>query len=86
MEITQVFIILSLSIISVGFIICVYYLVTLAKELKTIITKTSAILDDTRQITGSISRPVSSLSEFLMGFKNGFHLFNSFFNKEDKKT
>ena len=86
MDITQILIALSLLTMSIAFVVCTYYLVSLIKELKSAVTKASGILDDTHQITGSIARPVSTFSDFLMGFKNGFQLFNSFFNKEDKKS
>lgn len=85
MDIAQIFIVLSLITISVTIVVCSFYLISLIKELKIAVSKATAILDDTHQITGSIARPVSSFSEFLMGFKNGFHLFNSFFNQEDKE-
>jgi hypothetical protein len=31
----------------------------------------------------SIAKPVSSISEFLVGFKNGLQVFNSFFKKDE---
>jgi hypothetical protein len=85
METTQLFIIISLSVISLAIGFSTYYFITLIKELQKATAKITDILDDTHLITKSVARPVSSFSEFLMGFKNGFHLFNSFFNKDDKK-
>ena len=85
MDITQFFIVLSLSIISITVVICTYYVINLIKEIQKATAKITDILDDTHQITRSVARPVSSFSDFLMGFKNGFQLFNSFFNKEDKE-
>lgn len=82
MDITQIFIVISLLSISIAIIVCTYYLVTLIKELRQTVSKITVILDDTQKITSSISRPVSSFSDFLMGFKNGFTLFNSFFKKD----
>ncbi len=84
MDLTQFFIVLSLLVVSTSIGVCTYYLVSLIKELRTAVVKSTAILDDTQKITGSIARPVSSFSEFLMGFKNGFQLFNSFFEKDKK--
>ena len=85
MDIAQLFIVISLVIISLAIVICTFYLISLIKDLQKATLKITEILDDTHQITRSVARPVSSFSEFLMGFKNGFHLFNSFFNKEDKE-
>jgi hypothetical protein len=85
MDLTQTLIAISLLAISIAVVVCTVYLVSLIKELKNAVVKATSILDDTHQITNSIARPVSSFSDFLMGFKNGFHLFNSFFNKDDKK-
>jgi len=84
MDLTQFFIVLSLVIISLSIGVCTFYLVSLIKDLKTAVVKSTAILDDTQKITGSIAKPVSSFSDFLMGFKNGFQLFNSFFDKDKK--
>ena len=84
MDLTQVFISVSLIIIALAIAACTYYLISLIKEIKNAVSKATSILDDTHQITGSIAKPVSSFSDFLMGFKNGFKLFNTFFeNKKD---
>ena len=84
MDLTQVFISVSLIIIALAIAACTYYLISLIKEIKNAVSKATAILDDTHQITGSIAKPVSSFSDFLMGFKNGFKLFNTFFDQKDK--
>jgi uncharacterized protein YoxC len=84
MDITQIFIVISLTVISVSIIVSTIYLVSLIKEIQKATSKVTEILDDTHEITSSVARPVSSFSDFLMGFKNGFQLFNSFFKKEDK--
>lgn len=84
MDLTQLFIVISLSAISIAVCIGTYYLISLIKELKKAVVEVTGILDDTHKITGSISRPVSSFSEFIMGFQNGFHLFNNFFDKKEK--
>jgi len=84
MDITQVFIIISLSAISIAICLCTYYLITLIKELIKVTAEVTNILDDAHEITGSIAKPVASFSEFVMGFKNGFQLFNNFFDKKEK--
>lgn len=83
MDITQIFIVISLSVVSISIVVGTFYIVGLIQELRLAVHKATNILDDTHQITSSVAKPVSSFSEFLMGFKNGFKLFNSFFNKED---
>lgn len=84
MDLTQVFISISLIIIALAIGFCTFYLISLIKELKNAVIKATSILDDAHQITGSIAKPVSSFSEFLMGFKNGFKLFNTFFDQDKK--
>ena len=84
MDTTQLVITISIISISVVIVACGIWLVLILKELKTTLKKTNTIIDDAKTITTSVARPVSSFSEFLMGFKNGLHLFNSFFPKAKK--
>lgn len=77
MDINQIVIIISLLSISTVVVIVGIYLIKLIKDLRVAVNQTN-------QIISSVSRPVSSFSEFLMGFRNGFSLFNSFFNKDKK--
>ena len=86
MEITQIIIIISLISITAVIIASGIWLVKLFKELSTTLKKTNEILDDTHLITSSVAKPVSSISEFIMGFKNGFSFFNKFFDKKDKNN
>jgi len=85
MEITQIIIIISLVAITTVIVVSGIWLVKLFKELNITLKKTNEILDDTHLITSSVAKPVSSISEFVMGFKNGFSFFNKFFDKKDKK-
>lgn len=85
MEITQIIIIISLIAITTVIVVSGIWLVKLFKELNNTLKKTNDILDDTHLITSSVAKPVSSISEFVMGFKNGFSFFNKFFDKKDKK-
>lgn len=77
MDINQIVIIFSLLSISTVIIIVGIYLIKLIKELRITVSEANSIIS-------SVSKPVSSFSEFLMGFKNGFTLFNSFFKKDKK--
>ncbi len=78
MDINQIVIIISLLSISTVVVIVGIYLIKLIKELRVTVTETNKIIS-------SVSQPVSSFSEFLMGFRNGFSIFNSFFNKDKKE-
>jgi hypothetical protein len=78
MDITQIVVIISLLAISTVIVVVGIYLIKLIKDLR-------VTVGETNQIISSVSRPVSSFSEFLMGFKNGFSIFNSFFNKDKKE-
>jgi len=84
MDIIQIVIILSLLAISLVFVVSGIYFINLLKEIRVTVTKTNLILDDTHSITQSISQPLSSVSEFVMGFKNGINMFNNFFKKDEK--
>ena len=84
MDLTQIFIVISLLAISTAIVVTTIYLVSLIKELRNAVSKAASILSDAQQITSSVAKPVSSFSEFLMGFKNGFHLFNSFFDNDKR--
>ncbi len=89
MDITQIIIIVSLILITLVVVVSGIYLIRIFKEFKTTIDKTNNILDDAHLITSSVAKPVSSISEFVMGFKNGFSFFNKLFdkkNKEEKKN
>ncbi len=86
MEITQIVIIVSLILITGIVFASGIWLIKIFKELKTTITKTNQILDDAHTITTSVAKPVSSISEFVMGFKNGFSFFNKFFDKNKKEN
>lgn len=85
MDLTQIVIAVSLTAITVIIVICGVWVVKLLKEVKVTVEKTNSILDDTKLITSSVAQPVSSFSEFVMGFKNGMTLFNNFFPKKCKE-
>jgi len=78
MDITQIVVIISLLSISVVIVAVGIYLIKLIKDLRITVGQTN-------QIITSVSGPVSSISEFLMGFKNGISIFNSFFSKDKKE-
>lgn len=74
MDLVQIVIIISLLAVSTIIVVTGIYLIRLIKELTQVVSKANTMAD-------SISRPVSSISEFLVGFKNGLQVFNSFFKK-----
>lgn len=78
MDITSIIIAVSLSIITVAIVWCFVYLIKFIQDLRILIKQLTPIVDNVNLISSSIARPVSSASDFLMGFKNGFKLFNSF--------
>lgn len=86
MDPTQIVLLVSITLITATLVYIGYWIVNLLKELRTTITKTNSILDDTQVITSSISGPVASVSEFVMGFKNGMAVFNTFFPKDKTKA
>lgn len=78
MDINQIVIIISLLSISTVVVVVGVYLIKLIKDLR-------VTVNETNKMISSVSKPVSSFSEFLMGFKNGFTIFNSFFKKDKKE-
>lgn len=78
MDLTQIVVIISLLAISTVVVATGVYLIKLIKELRVTVSTAN-------QIVTSVSGPVTSISEFLMGFKNGFSLFNSFFKKDKEE-
>ena len=78
MDINQIVIIISLLSISTVVVVVGVYLIKLIKDLR-------VTVNETNKMISSVSKPVNSFSEFLMGFKNGFTLFNSFFKKDKKE-
>ncbi len=85
MQPTQIIIAVSITAITIVLVWCGVWTIKILKELRSTIIKTNSILDDTKQITSSVAEPVSSISEFVMGFKNGISIFNTLFPKTDKK-
>lgn len=79
MDITQIVIVITLLLISAIIVAVGIYFIKLIQDLRITVSETN-------QILGAVSRPVNSFSEFLMGFKNGFSLFNSFFKKDKKES
>lgn len=85
MDITQVIIATSLSIITVAIVVCFVFLIKFIQDLRGLLKQVAPIVDDANLISSSIARPVSTASDFLMGFKNGFKIFNSFSSPNGKK-
>lgn len=84
MDITQIVIIVSIIAITVVVVIAGVWLILILKELKNSLRKADQILDDTKTITSAVAEPVSSISEFVQGFRNGVSFFNSLFSKKKK--
>lgn len=78
MDITQIVIAICLSIITLTIVAGFVVVIRLIDDLRKLLNQFSPIIDNANLISSSIARPVSSASDFLMGFKNGFKLFNSF--------
>jgi len=84
MDITQIVIIISLLAITIIIVICGIYFIRLLKDLNITLKKTNLILDDAHLITDSVAQPVSSLSDFLMGLKNGVSFFSNLTRDKNK--
>lgn len=84
MDITQIVIIVSLLAITIIIVICGIYFIKLLKDLNITLKKTNLILDDAHLITDSVAQPVSSLSDFLMGLKNGVSFFSNLTRDKNK--
>lgn len=82
MDITQIAITASLVCITVIIVVAGIWLILILKELRSTLKKADLILDDTKSITSAVAEPISSISEFVQGFKNGVSLFNNLFKKK----
>lgn len=82
MDITQIIIIISLIVITVIIVVGGIYFIKLLKDLGKTLEKTNLILDDAHSITDSIAKPISSISELVTGFKNGFSFFTNLTKKK----
>lgn len=66
-------VIIVLTVLLVGLGIQVFFILS---ELRKTVSKANKVLDDTGQITESVSRPISSLSSLAMGIKTGATFLN----------
>lgn len=82
MDITQIIIVSSIVCITTIVVVAGIWLILILKELKHALKKADLILDDTKQITAAVAEPISSISEFVQGFKNGVAFFNNLFKKK----
>lgn len=84
MDTIQIVILISLIAITAIIVVGGIYFIRVLKDLSLTLKKTNIILDDTHIITDSVAKPVSSLSDFLMGLKNGISFFSNL-SKGQKK-
>jgi len=85
MDPTQVIITISIILVTLTIIFCAVYFIKLLSDLRLLLAKINPIVSDAGLISSSIAKPVSSISEFIMGFKNGFTVFNNLFPKDKEK-
>jgi len=86
MDITQIIIIISIVSVSAIIVTCGIWIILILREFKNTVIKTNGILDDTKLITSSVAQPVSTISDFLFGFRSGLNLLNSFFKKKEESV
>lgn len=84
MDTSQIITSICLILITITLVSLGIYVITVLVEVKNSLHKINRILETTETITDAVAAPVSSFSEFIMGFKNGFTVFNKFF--KNKKT
>ncbi|HOZ81131.1 MAG TPA: hypothetical protein PK370_02840 [Candidatus Woesebacteria bacterium] len=77
MDPTQIVISIALILVASIIVAVGVYIILLIKDLRKSLSQVTLILEDTKTISTSIAKPVSSVSEFVMGFKNGFKIFNN---------
>ena len=87
MEINQILtagVLLSLGTL---FAALAFFIFSIYADVKNILVKTSAILDDTKLITGSVAGPATSVSELIMVVKSALATLNALFGpKKTKKS
>jgi hypothetical protein len=67
----QIIIILVILALTLLLLVLGVQVFIILKELRKTIEKANKVLDNTENITGSVSAPISSLSSVLMGLKAG---------------
>ena len=82
MDPSQIIVSVCLILITITLVALGVYLITVLVEIKNSLSRVNRILETTETITEAVAAPVSSFSEFVMGFKNGFTVFNKFFKNK----
>lgn len=77
-QILLALVILTLTVMLSVIGVQVYFIL---KEFRNTLQKVNKVLDDTGEISESVSRPVSMLSGMLMGLRGGSNLFKMFTQK-----
>lgn len=83
MDMTQILLLTVVALLSLLLVVLGVQVFLILKELKNTLSKANKVLDDAGVISGSISRPVESLSTVLSGVKIG-SLIASFLMKQKK--
>lgn len=94
MDAAQIVLLLVIVVLTILLIVLGIQVYFILRELRKTVMKANKVLDDTGSITGSVSRPISSLSSFATDAKIGTiitvaKVIKSFLGKErprDKKT
>lgn len=81
MELTQLLLSVMLLSLTTVFVIIAVWLLMVLRDARDIIVKTNSILSDAQSVTASIRAPLSSVSEFLIGVKNGVEFVNQLLDK-----
>lgn len=71
MEIAQIIIAICMVFITATIMVIAFFLIMLIKQLQKLAAKTEGVVDN-------ISRPVNSMVDFFMGFRNSFPFFKKF--------
>jgi uncharacterized membrane protein YqhA len=82
----QLIVILSLISITIVIVVSSIHLINLFRQIKKLLVDIEPVVSDAKIISSSVAKPVSSISEFMMGFKDGLKIFNSIFPKKDTET
>ncbi len=67
----QILLIIVVSVLTSVLTACGIQVFYILKEIRESMKKTNKILDDAGLISSSVAKPISGISEFLMGLKSG---------------
>lgn len=82
----QILLFVVVTVLTTLLVLSGIQVVALLKELRETLRKVNKVVDDVGDISSSVSKPIVSASNFVMGIKSGVDLVNLISKVKDKKN